>query len=120
MKRILGLVILLASGTAWSAPSLINYQGRLTDSNGNPVANGNQSITFKIFDASSGGNLLWCETNTSVATDNGIFSVVLGNLNNCAPSVALSSSVFSGNNAYLVNLCDECTPPWFKDEDAAR
>lgn len=21
--------------------------------------------------------------------------------------------------AYSINLCEECTPPWFKDEDAA-
>jgi hypothetical protein len=26
---------------------------------------------------------------------------------------------FTGGNAYSINLCDECTPPWFKDEDAS-
>lgn len=26
---------------------------------------------------------------------------------------------FTGGNAYSVNLCDECTPAWFKDEEAA-
>lgn len=26
---------------------------------------------------------------------------------------------FTGGNAYVVNLCDECTPEWFKDEGAA-
>jgi hypothetical protein len=24
---------------------------------------------------------------------------------------------FTGNGAYSVNLCDECTPSWFKSED---
>jgi hypothetical protein len=23
---------------------------------------------------------------------------------------------YTGNGAYEVNLCDECAPPWFKDE----
>jgi hypothetical protein len=27
---------------------------------------------------------------------------------------------FTGGGAYSINLCDECTPPWFKNEDAAR
>lgn len=22
---------------------------------------------------------------------------------------------FNGDNAYVLHLCDECTPPWFKD-----
>lgn len=26
---------------------------------------------------------------------------------------------FTGNGAYEIHLCDECTPPWFKNEDAA-
>lgn len=24
---------------------------------------------------------------------------------------------FTGNGAYEVHLCDECTPPWFKDAE---
>lgn len=27
---------------------------------------------------------------------------------------------FTGGGAYSVNLCDECTPPWFKDEESAE
>jgi len=39
----------------------LSYQGRLTNSNGVPVADGNYDITFKIYDALSGGTLLWTE-----------------------------------------------------------
>jgi hypothetical protein len=26
---------------------------------------------------------------------------------------------FTGGGSYSINLCDECTPPWFKDESPA-
>ncbi len=59
-------------------PQLITLQGRLTDTNGNPVANGSYSIKFEIFDAvGPGGGCLWTETQ-SVFVQGGVFSVVLG------------------------------------------
>lgn len=27
---------------------------------------------------------------------------------------------YTGNGAYSINLCEECTPPWFTDEDLAK
>lgn len=61
----------------------INYQGKLTDSDGVSVADGNYDIVFKIYDASSGGNTLWTGNYTAangnpVTTSRGIFSVMLG------------------------------------------
>src|SRR3989344_5761697 len=44
-------------------PPMMNFQGRLTDSGGNP-RNGNFDMAFRIYDASSGGNLLWDESYT--------------------------------------------------------
>ncbi|HIE30452.1 TPA: hypothetical protein EYP66_24600, partial [Candidatus Poribacteria bacterium] len=41
-------------------PKLINYQGKLTDTEGNPLT-GDFSMTFAIYDAEDGGNLLWEE-----------------------------------------------------------
>lgn len=29
------------------------------------------------------------------------------------------AKTYTGGNFYRVNLCPECTPPWFKDEEAA-
>src|SRR5512137_25435 len=67
------------SGTdAISVPQLINYQGKLTDASGNPIANGSYALTFQIWDASSGGTRLWEETQSSVAVTSGLFSVLLG------------------------------------------
>ncbi len=63
-----------------AAPVLINYQGRLHDSSGNPLS-GSHAMTFSLFSASTGGSALWTESHTagnSVQTDaEGIFNVIL-------------------------------------------
>ncbi len=65
----------LASG---QVPSLINYQGRLTDANGAAVT-GNKNFSINIFDAATGGNLLYSETIGAVALDsNGVYSFQFG------------------------------------------
>jgi hypothetical protein len=58
-------------------PRLINYQGRLTDSQGNPIT-GTKAVTFRIYDVESGGSALWSETYSSLSFDKGIFNVMLG------------------------------------------
>jgi len=59
---------------------LLNFQGHLTDSEGNALT-GTYSITFSIYDVSTGGTALWVEIHTSVSVDDGLFSVVLGSIN---------------------------------------
>jgi hypothetical protein len=64
--------------TASAIPSEINYQGRLTDTNGNPAA-GSKEFTLKLYDAASGGNELYAESIGSVLIDsNGIYSFQFG------------------------------------------
>jgi len=59
-------------------PELIDYQGRLTDDNSDPV-NGSVSIEFNIYDVDSGGVALWTETQTVDVSD-GLFQVTLGDV----------------------------------------
>jgi hypothetical protein len=88
MKKLF-LMILLAGSIVyglWSiasadVPHLINYQGRLTDSGGTPL-NGSYNLTFRIYDAETAGNLLWEETQTGIAIQRGIFSILLGSVQN--------------------------------------
>ncbi|MCI0692015.1 tail fiber domain-containing protein [candidate division KSB1 bacterium] len=70
--------IMLAAGAQAQVPQLINYQGQLTDANGNP-ANGNFTMIFKIFDAATGGSQLYAETQ-SVTVSNGVFNVLIGSV----------------------------------------
>ena len=89
MKRLIilaGLIILLFLVLIWirgtslslaGIPKLINYQGMLTDNSGNPLT-GTFNITFKIYNASSGGDSIWGETQYGVSVDTGLFNVNLG------------------------------------------
>ncbi len=70
--------MLLNTSIVFSAvPEIINYQGSLSDSTGNPV-NATVNITFTLYDVESGpGTILWQETQ-SVDVTNGLFNVQLG------------------------------------------
>ena len=84
------IALLVFTQNIWATPALktanapgpsattINYQGRLADSGGNPK-NGNFSMSFALYDAASGGNLVWGpETHAAVPVSDGLFSVGLG------------------------------------------
>lgn len=61
-------------------PTQLTYQGFLTDLNGVPLGNTsptNKSVTFKIYDAETGGNVVWSSIQV-VTVDKGHFSVLLG------------------------------------------
>jgi len=84
------LILMTISGWA-SVPTNMNYQGKLTDPDGNPL-NGTYDMTFYLFSASSGGSALWSENHTSVQVTDGIYSVQLG---------SLTVDLFENNELYL-------------------
>jgi len=62
----------------------INYQGRLLDSSGTPVADGTYDMRFRIYDGQN-GTTFWNASGTqavplplSISVTNGLFTVVLG------------------------------------------
>ena len=67
-------------------PKMISYQGVLTDVEGNPLDT-TVSMTFTIYDASSGGTALWTETHGFVTVTAGVFSVLLGSITPIPTSV---------------------------------
>ena len=54
---------------------MMNYQGRLLDSSGNPV-NGNVNLIFRLYDIPTGGIELWSESKT-VQVVNGLLNTDL-------------------------------------------
>ncbi|AFH50883.1 Hypothetical protein IALB_3180 [Ignavibacterium album JCM 16511] len=60
-------------------PQTINFQGVLKDASGNIVSNGDYNVTFKIYNAETGGTELWTETKLVNVVD-GIFSTQLGSV----------------------------------------
>jgi hypothetical protein len=89
------MIIVIASATMINAQVLINYQGRLTGLDGEPVANDNYTITFSLWDDSTGGSQLWTETHASVYTNSGMFTVVLGS------DSTLNEAVFENDPIFL-------------------
>ena len=85
---ILALMPALPAGAA--SPYELNYQGKLTDSTGNPRT-GTHSVRFRIYDASAGGTLLFDETHPSTAVTGGVFSLRVGAVIGGVPG-----SVFQG------------------------
>jgi hypothetical protein len=80
MKTILATILSAAlAGAAFAqVPSLINYQGRLTDANGDPVT-GSKNFSISIFDSATGGTLLYTETIGAVTLDdNGVYGFQFG------------------------------------------
>ncbi len=78
------------SGEIRLSPRLLNYQGYLTDTLGDPITSPATSLTFSIFDAAILGNQKWTETQSGVNIDKGIFSVLLGSVNPIPDSVFAS------------------------------
>ncbi len=87
-----------SDGQARLAPRMLNYQGYLTDTQGNPVTNPSASMTFAIFDAASAGNQKWSEIQSSVAIDKGIFNVLLGSV------MPIPDSVFTNSTSRYLQL----------------
>jgi hypothetical protein len=82
---------------AQTVPQFMNYQGRVTDNVGNPLANTNpenRKVIFRIFDAANAGTRLWSEQQTATIFK-GEFNVLLG----------------QGTNASYNNTAESPRPP---------
>src|SRR3989344_6320195 len=67
-------------------PDTLSYKGSLTDSSNNSVS-GTHDFTMRIYDASSGGTLLYSENHTGITVTRGSFDVLIGNGTNTGGSV---------------------------------
>ena len=99
MKRIvisatiLALVCAMLPQVMAEVPQMINYQGRLSDDQGEPLT-GTYDVTFTIYDAATGGSDYWADTYT-VNAANGLFNVLLGSTN------PIPTDVFDSPDRYL-------------------
>ena len=102
-------VLSLATATlTWAVPSEINYQGRLTDANGDAVT-GDVTMSLKMFDAATDGNEIYSEDIGTVTLDsNGIYSFEFGasgqSVVSASETIATTDGTNSIFNATLENL----------------
>jgi hypothetical protein len=68
-----------AAVCAQSFSQVLSFQGRLCGTDGSPLADGEYSVQFTIYDAETNGTALWSETQTVVQIG-GVFSAKLGSV----------------------------------------
>jgi len=90
------LILMTISGWA-GVPTNMNYQGKLTDTEGNPLT-GPYNMTFYLFTSASGGPAIWSENHTSVAVTDGIYNVILGSIN------PLATGLFNDNDLVYLEV----------------
>ncbi len=109
------LALLSAPGAAraqdpGSIPAAINYQGRLTASDGSPVPGGYYEVGFRIWDnptQAGAANYIWGRTFPLNVVTNGIFNVLLTDdgsplaLSGSPPSVSSLLDAFQSPTRYL-------------------
>lgn len=77
-----------------ATPSLMNYQGILTDGSGTPITIAT-TVEFRIWSMETGGIQLWMEPRTVTPEASGRFNVLLGSVN------PLSDGLFADSSRYL-------------------
>lgn len=76
-------------------PTEINFQGRMGNVSDTTRISGTINVLFKLFDAPTGGTILWSEMQDSVKVDKGVFNVLLGSV------TPITASIFTGAPIWL-------------------
>lgn len=95
-RHLLAVALLLILPLTHAAvPNLINYQGVVTDTAGEPL-DGNYAMAFVMWTSSTGGTIRWQEEHASVKVTEGLFAVLLG-----SQGTPLTDSVLKTSQAWL-------------------
>lgn len=92
----LALLLLFAFNALALAPETMVYQGRLADTDGNPITNG-VDVTFTIYLSSDGDAVdsVWAEQMAVTPDNQGVFTAELG------ATVPLTTDIFTGGPRFL-------------------
>ena len=78
LKPLFLLLVISFFSIEISAQTKLSVQGVIRLSDGNAVDDGLYSVTFKLYDTLTTGNLLWTEVQPQVKVTSGIYSTILG------------------------------------------
>ena len=115
MKKTLMAAVALMGGVAMAADSTYSftYQAALRDEHGLVISNGmsvarNQTVTLRLWDAPTGGNVLWGRTYNVYTDETGLFNLEVtdtaGSRSADAPANAALESVFTNRLAGAVYI----------------
>ena len=89
-----GVALMLVGAAAANVPQMINYQGVLLDTAGDPVTVPTL-LLFAVWNAEVDGDSLWSEEQSVTPDDQGRFAVLLGAVS------PIPDSAFAGAETYL-------------------
>jgi hypothetical protein len=75
---LLTILLLTSPGAFAEVTHLVRYQGQAVDSQGVPLEGTQFTLTFRLYDAATGGTVVWTEIQSPVPITGGHFSVLLG------------------------------------------
>lgn len=87
-----GALLMAALPAGAQVPSTFNYQGRLLD--GTNLVSGTRQFIVRLYTASSGGTLVYTETNASVAVVDGLYSFLVGDDASGLPAALTNAALY--------------------------
>jgi len=106
------LMIFAISYVLVAQPTTITYQGKLLDNEGNAVTNHALAMSFAIYDAETGGTLVWPDNGTvakTVDVAQGLYSVQLGT--GIGVDDVFTAAMFEGKSPWIeVTIGTEILP----------
>ncbi len=90
--------MVLVMGAAGAVPLFMDYQGRLADATGKPIA-GSAEVIFTFFASETGGSALagFSDTDTVMTTPEGLYATLIGD----DPGLPIPTAVFAGDSVWL-------------------
>jgi hypothetical protein len=106
-QRVWARPLLGPAGAPGPSATTVNYQGRLANSSGDPL-DGTYGMSFSLWDASTGGSLVWGpESHSAVPVSDGLFSVGLGS----QTSGGIPTSTWNGDRYLEITVRGETLSP---------
>jgi hypothetical protein len=87
------ILLSIATASTFAQSKKISLQGFLKDANGKAVADGSQSITFKLYTVATGGTAAWTDDQT-INVYGGVYSTHLGSVANPVDALNWGSSTY--------------------------
>lgn len=79
LLQLISAILILCCSVQADVPGMISYQGRITDSNGDPVTQNDLSVRFIMYTDSAGGSIVW-STITQKDVVDGLYQHNLGSI----------------------------------------
>lgn len=91
-------ILTIMGSLALAVPTVISYQGRLTNSSGQPITTA-VDVTFTFWDAETGGNQFvgFTDTDSVTPSSNGTFTTTIGD----DPGNPIPAAIFASDSVWL-------------------